>query len=90
MLGEAFSHSKAMRKIGLLRFQAAQTQTSWRRKLARMREEHQKTKREKEGRQESEGGSDGEAGTSKGKKPWKITMEDVRGEMTPFIDRTMD
>lgn len=89
MLGEAFSHGKAMRKIGLLRFQAAQTQTSWRRKLTRMREEHQKTKREKERRQEPEGSSDGEAGKSK-RKPWKITMVDVRGEMTPFIDRTMD
>lgn len=90
MLGEACSHSKALRKIGLLRLRAAQTQTAWRRKLARMREEHQKTKREKERLQEPEGGSDGEAGKSKGKIPWKITMVDVRGEMTPFLDTTMD
>ena len=90
MLGEAFSHSKKSREIGILRFQAAQTQTAWRRKLARMREQRDKTKREKERRQESEGGSDGEAGKSKGKTPWKITMVDVRGEMTPFIDRNMD
>jgi hypothetical protein len=90
VLGEAFSHSKKARKIGILRYRAAQTQTSWRRKLARMREQHQRTKREKERLQESEGGSDGEAGKSKGKKAWKITMVDVRGEMTPYIDRNMD
>ena len=90
MLEEAFSHSKKSREIGILRFRAAQTQTAWRRKLARMREQRDKTKREKERRQESEGGSDGEAGKSNCKTPWKITMMDVRGEMTPFIDRNMD
>lgn len=55
-----------------------------------MREQRDKAKRDKEGRQEPEGVSDGEAGKSKGKTPWKITMMDVRGEMTPFIDRNMD
>ena len=92
MLGEAFSRSKATRKIGMLRYRAAQTQTAWRRKLARMREEHQRVKREEERLQESEGGSGGETGKSKGKgkMTWEITMKDVRGEMTPFIDRHMD
>lgn len=65
-------------------------QTAWRRKLARMRELRDKAKREKERLQGPDGGSDGEAGKSKGKTPWKITMMDVRGEMTPFIDRNMD
>lgn len=90
VLGEAFSHSKKSREIGVLRFRAAQVQTAWCRKLARMREQRDKAKRDKEGRQEPEGVSDGEAGKSKGKTPWKITMMDVRGEMTPLIDRNMD
>lgn len=55
-----------------------------------MREQRDKAKREKERRQEPEGVADGEASKSKGKTPWKITMMDVRGEMTPFIDRNMD
>ena len=55
-----------------------------------MRELRDKAKREKERLQGPKGGSDGEAGKSKGKTPWKITMMDVRGEMTPFIDRNMD
>jgi hypothetical protein len=55
-----------------------------------MREEHQRTKGEKERLQESEGGSAGEAGKAKGKMKWTLTMEDVRGEMTPFIDVHMD
>jgi len=65
-------------------------QTAWRRKLARMRELRDKAKRGKERLQGQEGGSAGEAGKSKDKTPWKITMMDVRGEMTPFIDRNMD
>lgn len=90
MLGEAFSRTKAGRKMGIVRYRAAQVQTAWRRKLARMREEHQRTKREKERLQESDGGSAGEAGKVKGKMKWTLTMKDVRGEMTPFIDRHMD
>jgi hypothetical protein len=90
VLGEAFSRSKAARKIGIVRYRAAMVQTAWRRKLARMREEHQRTKREKERLQESEGSSAGEAGKAKGKMTWEITMKDVHGEMTPFIDRHMD
>ena len=90
MLGEAFSRSKATRNIGMLRYRAAQTQTAWRRKLDRMRVEHQRVKREKERLQEAEGGSGGEAGKPKGKMKWTLTMEDVRGEMTPFIDVHMD
>ena len=55
-----------------------------------MRELRDKAKRGKERLQGQEGGSAGEAGKSKDKTPWKITMMDVRGEMTPFIDRNMD
>jgi hypothetical protein len=90
VLGEACSRTKAGRKMGILRYRAAEVQTAWRRKLARMREEHQRTTREKERLQESEGGSAGEAGKAKGKMKWTLTMKDVRGEMTPFIDRHMD
>lgn len=90
VLGEAFSHGPSLRKIGINRYRAAQVQTAWRRKLVRMREEHKQAKREKEGHQDSEGGSGGEAGKPKGKMKWKITMMDVRGEMTPFIDCHMD
>lgn len=54
-----------------------------------MRELRDKAKREKERLQGPESDSDGEAGKSKGKTPWKITMMDVRGEMAPYIDRNM-
>jgi hypothetical protein len=90
VLGEAFSRGPMLRKFGIDRYRAAQVQTAWRRKLARMREEHKQAKREKEGHQDAEGGPGGEAGKPKGKMKWKITMMDVRGEMTPFIDCHMD
>lgn len=55
-----------------------------------MREQHQQAKREKERREESEGGSGGEAGKSKSKMVWELTMVDVHGVMTPYIDIHMD
>ena len=55
-----------------------------------MREQHQQAKREKGRREESEGGSGGEAGKPKRKMKWEITMLDVRGEMKPFVNMRMD
>lgn len=40
-MGEVFSRSKAWRKIGLLRWRAAQVQTKWLRRLAELRKKHQ-------------------------------------------------
>jgi hypothetical protein len=95
-MGEVFSRNKAdseARKIGILRYRAAQVQTTWRRNLARLREEHKKTKRAagaEQVRQDSAGGATDEGDEGKGNKYPEITWKEVRGEMKPYIDYGMD
>jgi hypothetical protein len=47
MMGEALSHNKKWRKIGLLRYRAAKVQTNWSLRLAWLRKQHKKSKAEK-------------------------------------------
>lgn len=93
VLGEAFSHSPAFRKIGILRFRAAQVQTTWLRKLTRLREEREQAKRTADGEsggENSTGVSGDDEGEAKGEKWPEITWKDVRGEMEPYICYAMD
>jgi hypothetical protein len=53
MMGEALSHNKKWRKIGLLRYRAAKVQTNWSLRLAWLRKQHKKSKAEK-GRNEED------------------------------------
>jgi hypothetical protein len=95
-MGEVFSRDKAdsaARKIGILRYRAAQVQTTWRRKLARLREKHKQAKRAAEAeqvRRDSAGGAIDEGDEGKSDKCPEITWKEVRGEMKPYIDYGMD
>jgi hypothetical protein len=93
VLGEAFSDGPALRRIGNLRYRAAQVQNTWRLKLERLREEHRQAKRAagaEQVRQDSAGGAADEGDEGKGNKYPEITWKEVRGEMRPYIDYGMD
>lgn len=79
MMGEAFSKNKAWRKIGFLRYLALRRQTTWLRVLARLRAKAKKTR---------ENGAEG--GPRGKKRKANVTLEDVRGEMKPYICEEMD
>lgn len=94
VMGEAFSHGRALREIGLLRYRAACVQTRWLQKLARLREAHEVFEQDDDGEehdQESSGTPPGGAGGRKGKKArLQITLEEVREDMKPYICIEMD
>jgi hypothetical protein len=96
LMGEVFSRDKAnsaARKIGILLYRAAQVQTAWRLKVARLREKHKQAKRAADAgqvRQDSAGGAADEGDEGKGDKYPEITWKEVRGEMKPYIDYGMD
>jgi hypothetical protein len=93
VLGEAFSDGPALRRIGNLRYRAAQVQNTWRLKLERLREEHRQAKRAadaEKGDQKSACGASNEGNEAKGDKYPEITWKEVRGEMKPYIDYSMD
>lgn len=77
MVGEAFSTNKKFRNIGCLRYLAARRQTTWLRRLVRLRAKQSST-------DEADGGSRGK------KRKASVTLKDVRVEMKPFICEEMD
>lgn len=106
MMGEALSRSEAWRKIGLLRYRAAKTQTKWSQHLTWLRKKHQESKAEKR-RNEANKGCSGKTddqnplgtGDDQGSEENSddsdesesdVTMADVRGEMKPFVSEQMD
>jgi hypothetical protein len=93
VLGEAFSNGSALRRIGNLRYRAAQVRNTWRLKLDRLREEHRQAKRAADAeqiRQDSASGAIEEGDEAKDDGYPEITWKEVRGGMKPYIDYSMD